>query len=181
MKILYVDSGSNAERISSANMRLLTTLDGVCDFEFENASVEVKFTNNYPIVKISSSYQLEMYEGKKNFLLVFSKDEKMGEKISLVQLIKRILDNIENQDEKNYFKKKIIDYGYDEDNEKHKKLGVKEFDIYLKNIFLIDHEFPKLIKSEISSAIDNVKYDLNLDGISYFTEKINYVLKEIGK
>ncbi len=147
--------------------------DDNTDFVFEDCNVEVKTkSNSSSVVKISSEFQLDNEAGKQLKLVVVSleTDCLSNTTISIVHNEIRDLILELNGDlsifsdalaQKNLFPSNLEEY-----NEHVFELKVME--IYDCDIVKNGTRFPKIIKSELSSEIRKVRYELNLTNLSEY-------------
>lgn len=139
------------------------------DFILENKNIEVKTKNFSSVkVKISSEYQLEVELGKGLELIVISIDDDAINGIALsniiesirIEVIKKLGDLtifIEALKQKNLTFKNMHEY----DNYKYIQKRKDNYNPCMDS-------FPRLIKSNLSSSITEVNYNLNLSMLDEF-------------
>ncbi len=143
---------------------------GSKDFEFSKFQIEIKSkrSGSKPTISISSADQLEIIEGTKLFIAVFGIDKSDSkESFSVHDWCNKIKDKIFNSNDPSVlgeFIKKLDEYGYSEDQDySDEKWDIKEI-IYYE----VNEEFPKLVPTEISTAIANVNYSIDMNQLSSF-------------
>jgi len=143
---------------------------GSKDFEFSKFHIEIKTkrSGSKPTISISSEKQLKIIEGTKLFIAVFGIDKSdSNESLSVHDWCNRIADKIYNSDDiiaLEEFNNKLNKYGYSEDQDySDEKWDIKEI-IYYE----VTDEFPKLVSGEISPAIANVNYSIDMNQLTSF-------------
>ena len=143
---------------------------GSKDFEFSKFHIEIKTkrSGSKPTISISSEKQLKIIEGTKLFIAVFGIDKSdSNESLSVHDWCNRIADKIYNSDDiiaLQEFNNKLNKYGYSEDQDySDEKWDIKEI-IYYE----VTDEFPKLVSGEISTAIANVNYSIDMNQLTSF-------------
>ena len=143
---------------------------GSKDFEFSKFHVEIKTkrSGSKPTISISSEKQLKIIEGTKLFIAVFGIDKSdSNESFSVHDWCNKITDKIFNSDDTialEEFNNKLNKYGYSEDQDySEEKWDIKEI-IYYE----VNDKFPKLISGEISTAIANVNYSIDMNQLTSF-------------
>jgi len=139
------------------------------DFIYDDMDIEVKTKDiKKSTVRLSSEYQLEVELGKKLILSVVSVDEDVvcGSSVKdLVQVIKKLV--FDRLGDFSIVLKALLQKGItlqniqEYDNYRFKPLTLHDYDC------LVD-DFPKIISDNLPSCISNVKYDLNLMGLSKY-------------
>ncbi len=143
-------------------------LDAHQDFIFSNTAVEVKSITGKErnAVRISSEDQLQASVDSL-FLKVFrlgSVDESSKVAKSLNQLVIEVEKQISDKAVTNLFLERLAATGYvplDEYSRPH-------FILLDETTYLIDGEFPKLVKSNVMPGVHKVKYDIDLAIIEKF-------------
>lgn len=139
------------------------------DFYFHDKTVEVKTKSiNGNTIKISSEHQLDMEQGLPLELLVVSLDKVSSNGETLLSLVNEIRDDIFRLGG---------DSSYINDALNQKRLRIGELDKYDNFKFILcshvfynccDIDFPKIVKSQMSSAISRVKYSINVSSQEKF-------------
>jgi hypothetical protein len=141
------------------------------DFSINDIWYEIKtIGTSSKSVKINSLTQLE--SSVKGYLVVIVV-EKMSNQFILKEstihfLYRSILESISNNEIKEKFINKVLDYGYIDENlcEECARFDVKSVDFYV-----VDKRFPKLTRESIKSpAIYEVTYELDLNAIREYKE-----------
>lgn len=135
------------------------------DFSFDNEWYEVKTINSMkPTVRISSLEQLDSnFDG---YLVVYTM-EKMSPNfngLSLNKIVSEICGLFEYNDDKDIFKSKLEQVGYDYN---------EEYDNYVYNLinvtkYLVNKEFPKLRHDDVPKGVLKVNYEIQLSIIERF-------------
>ena len=138
------------------------------DFSYDKDWFEVKSINSFKnTISISSIEQLDSaYEGK---LVVYS-FEKMSSSflgLSLNDLVKEILNYIDNDIEKDLFIEKLkqVKYSYNEIYDEY------VFDLISINKYIVNNDFPKIRLVDLMKGIGKVKYEIMLSQIEQFREE----------
>ncbi len=135
------------------------------DFVFSNEWYEVKTTGeNAKVIKISSIQQLDNAEkGYLSHVILKKVPKSHSEALSLNKLINDIKTNM-SEEQQDIFDTKLIQCGY---------VPTEDYDEYcykVKNVYyyFVDKEFPKIIKDNLPTGIDNCTYDLNINSIDKY-------------
>ena len=143
---------------------------GSKDFQFSKFHVEIKSksSGSTPTISISSEKQLKIIEGTKLFVAVFGIDKSDSkESLSVHDWCNKIADKIFDSDDTialGEFNNKLNKYGYSEEQDySDEKWEIKEI-IYYE----VTDEFPKLVFDEISPAIANVNYSIDMNQLTPF-------------
>ncbi len=134
------------------------------DFSYNNIWEEIKtIHSNKQTVKIAS---LEQLDGENGFLHIFAL-ERMSKEYDGVSLNKLVLDTTKrfsNQIDIDIFFDKISKqgYAYSEQYDEY------NFAVVYHKRYVVTSAFPKLIKSNIDSAIAKATYEITIDSISSF-------------
>jgi hypothetical protein len=135
------------------------------DFAIDKYWWEVKTINvGKPYVQISS---LEQLDSDKEGKLVVFEVEKMSDTfdgLNLYKLSSEIYHSFENAETKDIFLSKLSDFGYDF-SEKYK---CYVYELRKVQYYIVNSDFPKLVRSSIHPAISDAKYDLLLSELSTF-------------
>lgn len=130
------------------------------DFVYDDYSKEIKTTRNQQRldIRISNENQLDNKLVNKLLLRVYRLEEvNTGE--SVTDLYKMISSKIPVQHQ-NVLTSKMLQLGVDLTYNDYFK-----FKIISKHEYLVDDQFPKIIKSSLDERLFDIKYKLNLDGI----------------
>ena len=143
---------------------------GSKDFEFSRFHIEIKTkrSGSKPAISISSEDQLKIIEGTKLFIAVFGIDKSDSkESFSVHDWCNKMTDKIFNSNDTSVlsdFIEKLNEYGYSEEQDyTDEKWDIKEI-IY----YQVTDQFPKLVSGEISTAIANVNYSIDMNQLSSF-------------
>ena len=143
---------------------------GSKDFEFSRFHIEIKTkrSGSKPTISISSEDQLKIIEGTKLFIAVFGIDKSDSkESFSVHDWCNKMTDKIFNSNDTSVlsdFIEKLNEYGYSEEQDyTDEKWDIKEI-IY----YQVTDQFPKLVSGEISTAIANVNYSIDMNQLSSF-------------
>lgn len=139
-------------------------IQGQHDFVYANTAVEIKsiMGTERNSVRISSEDQLESLK-ERLYLRIYGlriQDDKSGG-VSLNQLVESVRAQIDDADALDEFDRKLFEQkyqplsAYDEP-----RFSVREVRTYRVGL-----EFPRLVRSELSSTLCNVAYDVRLEGI----------------
>ena len=135
------------------------------DFSCNRRAIEVKSstsTNEF-VAKIQSLEQLD-YRNFEHFELVslrFLESADVGG-VSLTDMVNKILDRISGF-ERSLFNSKLVDCGYlNQNDEKY----LKKYTVDSINSFLVDENFPALVRSDIRSPITRARYEIDLTGLA---------------
>lgn len=158
------------EEIENNNTNVIKYWEGIYkskhDFVYENNAVEIKTTKNQSRldIKISNENQLLSMNNEKLDLVVY-RLEKVEVGKSIYDLANEIFSKVDNK-YKSIMMSKLIKVGMDPFETNYDKFRFVE-----KYIFEINDKFPKLDKTSLNSRIFDVKYTLNLDGVSSTKEE----------
>ena len=144
------------------------------DFIFGNTAVEVKALSGRErnSIRVSSEDQLDSLNDRL-FLKVFRLSEmpESEKAVSLNELVRRIADVFSGHTASELFHDKIATVGYVElleyDNP---KLVVSE-----EQLYRVDDNFPKLIRSSLPDGVSRVRYDIALEKIRKFLVENNAI------
>ncbi len=138
------------------------------DFIFDSYGVEIKSTRNQEqdIVHISNENQLDKGSLETLYLKLYIFDENQNGK-NIKYYIDSILAKIQSYECQKAFLAKVamreIDpYSYE---------GRYKFELEDVHTYVVDDTFPKLTSKDIPSCIYDVKYHLNLSGVSYIEKE----------
>jgi len=133
---------------------------GLHDFKFENFNVEIKSYTKSKKIRISILDQLDIDEGQVLYLSCFMLNKNPSGKSlnDLVDEIKNFVSN--NQKIYNLFLEKVSNIGY---FDIHKNFYEENYLIEENNTYLVNNNFPRVIKTNLHEAISNVSYSLNID------------------
>ncbi|MDP2546900.1 PD-(D/E)XK motif protein [Oceanobacter sp. 4_MG-2023] len=147
------------------------------DFIYGNTSVEIKAISGIErnSVNISSEDQLESLNDNL-FLRIYRLSSLSESKNaqSLNNIIESVYCTLNDPDDIDNFNEKLSLYGYT-------PIAIYDKPCFLVNecrTYKINHDFPRIIRSEISSGLTNVKYDINLESITSFECDRAHVFKE---
>lgn len=139
------------------------------DFLFNNVAVEIKSTRNQEqdIIHISNENQLDKNNLEKLYIRLYIYDENdLGNDVS--KMIKEIYDKLNNITMKKMFISKLSLFNIQpleyQAKYKFKEEGIHTYDI--------NDDFPKLTKYNIPKSIYDVKYKINLSGVSYIEKEV---------
>ena len=158
------------EEIEKKNLNVIKYWEGIYkskhDFVYENNAVEIKTTKNQSRldIKISNENQLLSMNNEKHDLVVY-RLEKVEVGKSIYDLANEIFSKVDNK-YKSIMMSKLIKVGMDPFDSNYDKFRFVE-----KYIFEVNDVFPKLDKTSLNNRIFDVKYTLNLDGVSSIKEE----------
>jgi hypothetical protein len=137
-------------------------LDAAQDFHFADRLVEVKAAGGGSSqVTISSAEQLDVY-GSPLFLIVVSLEsapERTDESFNLPQLVSRVRGSLAGNEEwLSVFEERLLLAGYTERDEYEALVFVLRGIRY----YAVIDEFPRLRRSELPSAIGEIRYELDV-------------------
>lgn len=138
------------------------------DFVFESSSLEIKSTQSQgnPTILISNENQLDSgYPSKMDYLFLkvyLMEDREEG--VNVNYCINAVLDVLDNVSYKKMFISNLMKLGINYEEYKARYF----FSIEKEQSFLVNDEFPKIIKSSIPNQIHDVSYKLNLAGLDSF-------------
>jgi hypothetical protein len=139
------------------------------DFLFHEIAVEIKSTRNQEqdIIHVSNENQLDKNDLEKLYIRLYIYDENdLGNDVS--KMIKEIYDKLNNVAMKKLFISKLCMFNIQpleyQAKYKFKEEGIHTYDI--------NDEFPKLTKYNIPKSIYDVKYKINLSGVSYIEKEV---------
>ena len=138
------------------------------DFVFESSSLEIKSTQSQgnPTITISNENQLDSsYPSKMDslFLKVYLMEDR-EEGININTCIDAILNRLENVSYKKIFISNLTKLGINLDEYKARY----NFSIEKEQTYLVNEEFPKIIKNSIPNNVHDVSYKLNLAGLNKY-------------
>jgi hypothetical protein len=133
----------------------------VQDYQFSNIAVEIKTTHgkNHQKIQISSERQLDTDIIPNIYLFHLSVDVREDNGETLNEIIDSILDIIKgNGLDIITFKQKLLDVGYFENQrDMYSKNG---YTIRQERYFMVTGDFPRIVESQISRDIGDVKYSI---------------------
>lgn len=137
------------------------------DFIFSDTAVEVKSLSGRErnTVKISSEDQLESLSGRlflKVFRLIDMPESKAS--ISLNELVKTVEDTLTEAEAIEMFDTKLVKAGYVQMLAYDKP----EFIVVEEQIYRVESEFPKIVRSELNVGLTRVGYEIKLESIRGF-------------
>lgn len=136
------------------------------DFMFQDFCAEVKscFADEN-IVRISNEKQL-MQESKDSFFVCYQFIQD-GSDDNLAEIIKQLKQRIrfEKEDLLSVFEQKLLSSGYNPAVSYENLISLKEKKVMY---YKITEKFPRITVKELPECISNVKYDLNLFGLSAY-------------
>ena len=137
------------------------------DFIFSNTAIEIKTLSGRErnSIRISSEDQLESLNNRL-FLKVFRLSEmpESNRAISLNGLVLQITDSLSDHSALELYYDKLAAAGYAELQE----YDNPKFVVSEENLFSVNEDFPKLIRSNISDSISNVRYGIDIERIKKF-------------
>jgi len=138
---------------------------GLHDFKFEHFNVEIKSYAKSKKIRISILDQIDIDEGLVLYLSCFMLNKvSTGKSLNdLVNEIKNLITN--NQKIYNLFLEKISNIGY---FDIHKNFYEENYLIEENNIYLVNNNFPRVVKKNLHEAISNVSYSIAIDSCSDF-------------
>lgn len=146
------------------------------DFILSNMAVEVKTLSGRErnSIRISSEDQLESLNDRL-FLKVFRLSEipESDRAVSLNGLVRQIADTLSDHSAIELYYDKLAVAGYAELQE----YDNPEFVVAEENLYCVNEEFPKLVRSGVPEGISNVRYGIDIERIKKFLTK-NDVLWE---
>ena len=158
------------EEIDNNNPDVIKYWEGIYknkhDFVFEKKAVEIKTTKNQSRldIRISNENQLLSMNNEKLDLIVY-RLEKIEAGKSIYDLANDIFSKVSNK-YKSIMISKLIKAGMDPFETNYENYRFVE-----KYTFEVNDTFPKLDKSSLNDRIFDVKYTLNLDGVSSIKEE----------
>jgi hypothetical protein len=131
------------------------------DFVFGSVGLEIKFTaSKVPSINITSERQLDSQNLNKLFLILHIAEQVKEKGHSLNSIIAQIRTKIiHDHNALKKFNDKILMIGYFEDDFEYYN---QQFGIKNSICYLVDNEFPKIIKPTVSNGIFNTKYSIEL-------------------
>lgn len=153
------------EEIEKGNFEVIKYWEGIYknkhDFVYEDRAVEVKTTKNQTRldVRISNENQL-LSMGNEQLNLVVYRLEQISAGKSILDLANQIFEKINNR-QKSIMMSKLIKVGMDPF-----ETNYENFRFVEKYEFEINDEFPRVNKDSLGDRVFDVKYTVNLDGIS---------------
>lgn len=143
---------------------------GLHDFKFENFNVEIKSYAKSKKIRISILDQLDIDDGQVLYLSCFMLNKNPSGK-SLNDLVNEIKNFIINNIRiYNLFLEKMSNIGY---FDIHKNFYEENYLIEENNIYLVNNNFPKIVKTNLDEAISNVSYSINIESCHQFVVKEN--------
>ncbi|BAC12132.1 hypothetical protein [Oceanobacillus iheyensis HTE831] len=138
------------------------------DFLFDNSVVEVKSykTSKGEIINISSKEQL--YTLKNSLYLItyaISLSQNGSSVKDVVNHIRGLIKNEEDNDIINIFEYKLIDYGYIPEIIKE---PLRKFKVDKQRYYLVSDNFPRIVPKDIRNEITSVKYSIDLSSCHEF-------------
>ena len=158
------------EEINNNNFDVIKFWEGIYknkhDFVFDKKAIEIKTTKNQSRldIRISNENQLLSMNNEKLDLVVY-RLEKIEAGKSVYDLANEIFSKINNK-YKSIMISKLIKAGMDPFETNYEKFRFIE-----KYTFEVKDDFPILNKSSLNDRIFDVKYTLNLDGVSSIKEE----------
>lgn len=147
------------------------------DFIFGSIGIEIKLTSSkYPKIKITNERQLDIENLSQMFLVLYEVEEVKENGFSLNSLVEQIQKKLLINDEYSLFNRILLLLGYHEnDKEYYNKM------YSLKNTFnfAVNSDFPKILKSQLSSGVYNVSYSIELSATEKFIIDIKDILQKI--
>lgn len=143
------------------------------DFLCKNCAIEVKssLSSKNKIITISSKNQLET---EKNYLfLIYYSLTKDDNGVNLSELISSIEDILVSVNSKNIFLKKLLELGYNFDED------YFSFILDGESYYEVTNKFPKLNSNGLDSRITEVKYKLDLKQCEEFKINKEKILEEL--
>lgn len=139
------------------------------DFEVEDNWYEIKaLSRNSTTVKISSIEQLDTIKCGELVLFFFESTSSIDKRgYNLNQLVRSILDLLDDLDSIDYFKQTLMSIGYFEtsqyDNQCYKEIKVE--------FYKVNNDFPCIRRNVIPTAVVNSNYELAIAGIRKFIKE----------
>ena len=138
------------------------------DFIFGNTAVEIKSVSGRErsTVRISSEDQLETLCDNL-FLVIFRLNEmsESDQAMSLNEVVRRIEEELNAADAVEELLRRLAAYGYIEIGE----YDTPKFVVAARQAYLVDKNFPRLIRSQMPDGIVRTTYEVELEKISAFT------------
>ena len=137
------------------------------DFIFGNTAVEIKSVSGRErsTVRISSEDQLETLCDNL-FLVIFRLNERpeSGQAMSLNELVRFIEEELNDAAVLEELLRRLAAYGYMDIGE----YDTPEFVVAARHAYIVDKDFPRLIRSRIPDGIVRATYEIELEKISAF-------------
>tara|TARA_B110000902_G_C14203717_1_gene548804 strand:+ start:350 stop:1321 length:972 start_codon:yes stop_codon:yes gene_type:complete len=148
------------------------------DFKIGTVFHEIKCitTRRSYAAGISSERQLEVENNETLNLVVYIVDREKGFENNLNNNIERIRTILSrNPMPLALFNFKLLECGYFEEDASHYE-GIK-YELRETKFYFINPEFPRIVEKNLPSAIFNVRYSLQLEGIEGFLVETNYDMR----
>ena len=148
------------------------------DFKMRNIFHEIKCitTRRSFAAGISSERQLEVEDDETLYLVVYIVDREKGSDNNLNHCIERTRKILSrNPMPLALFNYKLLECGYYQEDYTHYEDF--SYEIRETKFYLVDSDFPRIVEKSLSSAIFNVRYNLQLEGIEDFLVETNYDMR----
>ena len=147
------------------------------DFVFGSVGIEIKLTSSkHPKIKVTSERQLDAENLDKFFLILYTTEEVKENGFSLHSLIEQTRQNISTNDERIFFNERLLLLGYsDDDREYYNKM----YSLKKTFNFIIEADFPKIVKSQLPLGIYNTSYSIELSAVEKFILEPEKILQQI--
>lgn len=147
------------------------------DFVFASIGIEIKLTSSkYPKIKITNERQLDTENLSQMFLVLYVIEEIKENGFSLNSLVEQIQNKLSTNEERNFFNEILLLLGYREDD---KEYYNKMYSLKNTFNFAVNSDFPKILKSQLSSGVYNVSYSIELSATEKFIIDIKDILQKI--
>ena len=147
------------------------------DFVFGSVGVEIKLTSSkHPKIKVTSERQLDAENLGKLFLILYTTEEVKENGFSLPSLIEQTRQNISTNEERIFFNEKLLLLGYREDDREHYN---KMYSLKKTFGFIVEADFPKIVKSQLPLGIYNTSYSIELSAVEKFILEPEKILQLI--
>ncbi len=163
LRSLYINKLSQSDALDA----WIGPKGGNQDFVFENAAVEIKaISNKGPnLVHISSEDQLES-PAEWLFLTVerIIESTELPAALSLNEMVRRIENDLSEDSTLDEYQIKLATAGYAE----LQHYDSPSFQVAETCVYRITDEFPRIVRSELSRGLQNVRYTLQIDAAEPF-------------
>ena len=136
------------------------------DFQGNRVAVEIKasVSNRLEIVHISSEEQLDDGDWSALYLVVYRIKSNNDTGVTLPELIDIIAEKLSDQQKKCFYAK-LFCMGYVIEDKMYYK---KRYSIIERKVFEVKSGFPRIVRSELSKGIMDIRYSLSLNNCNEF-------------
>ncbi len=147
------------------------------DFIFGSIGVEIKLTSSkHPKIQITSERQLDNVNLSRLFLILYTTEEVKENGFSLNSLVEQTLQNISTDDERIFLNDRLLLLGYREDDREYYN---KMYSLKKTFGFIVETDFPKIVKSHLPLGIYNTSYSIELSAVERYILEIEQILQQI--